>query len=206
MKKSILIAMLICTNSYAEGLFADGFQPSNLGEAIQHVGSRIRSAHSGGGKVDLSALEKMTDEQRDKAFMYHEDNPKRRENDPRRETVRMLEEFKEDVIAKYEESDRREEILNEVSDSVKTYNRRIEGGYYRYAYERIDSCLNECYHETESLGITCYENDLDRRVGCNDMASWNPQRLLCKYESSKEYDKCRDDAGWAYQVCQSKCF
>ncbi len=206
MKKTIVVILMLCSNTFADGLFADGFQPSNLGDAIQHVTGRIRSAHSGGGNVDLSALENMTDEQRDKAFMYHEDNPERRANDPRRETVKILENFQEDVVAKYEDSSRREEILEEVSTNIKSYKRRIEGGYYRYAYERIDSCLNDCYQQTEVLRLSCFEGDLDRRSDCELLSTWNPQRLICNYDSSKEFEKCDDAAAWAYQVCQSKCF
>lgn len=205
--KYMFLTLLFSSSIFAEGLFADGFTASNWGEAISHVGNRIRSAHSGGnGKVDLSALERMTPEQRDRAFMVQIDDPERSENDSRRETLAMWEKFEEELAMADFSDSRKEEIHDRVNREITTLKRHIDGGFYRYRYERYDQCLNDCSQMSEEKEIACYQVEIDKRIDCESKLLINPNRHYCNYQTKKESDKCREGSSWDYQVCQSKCF
>lgn len=206
--KTLILLMLLSTQAIGSGLFEDGFAPSDLGDAIRHVGGRIRNAHSGGNgnSVDFSALKNMTPEQRDKIFMVQVDDPERRENDSRRETLAMWEKFLEDLIVADFSDSRREEIAQHVEREIEDYKRHIEGGFYRYHYEKYDQCLSDCSHMSEEKEIACYSTEIDKRIECESKILINPNRHYCNYQTKKESDKCRDAASWDYQVCQAKCF
>lgn len=203
----LTIITLLMTTSFASGLYADGFTPSNLGDAIRHVSTRIRSAHSGGsGKVDLSALEKMTDEQREKAFMVQIDDPERKEKDMRRETLQEWEKFREDVAGADFSDSRKEEILERADSEIKAYSRRIEKGYYNYRYENLDNCINSCWHKNDMGEMSCLTKEIETRMECETKSLLNPNRHYCSYQARKEFENCDKDSGWDYQVCQAECF
>lgn len=205
--KFLFLAVVFSGSIFAEGLFADGFTASTWGEAISHVSGRIRSAHSGGsGKVDLSALERMTPEQRDRAFMVQIDDPERKENDSRKETLAMWESFEEELLVADISDSRKEEIHERVTREIETYRRHIEGGFYRYRYERYDQCLNDCSQMSEEKEIACFNIEIDKRIECESKLLINPNRHYCNYQTKKESDKCRSAASWDYQTCQAKCF
>lgn len=206
MKIKIVALFLLLSNSFAGGLYADGFTPSNLGDAIRHVSDRIRIAHSGGsGKVDLSALERMTDEQRDKAFMVQIDDPERKENDMRREILQEWEKFRDDVAnADFSES-RKEEILKRADYEIKTYARRIENGFYNYRYERLDNCINTCWHKNDMGEMSCLSKEIETRMECETKSLLNPNRHYCSYQAKKEFESCDKDESWDYQKCQAEC-
>lgn len=203
----MILALLLSTSIFADGLYADGFRPSNWAEAINHVGDRIRSSHSGGnGKITIIGLDDMTPEQRDRLYMVQINDQARMEHDSRRETLALWEDFQEELAMADFSNSRKQEIEKRVNSEIVDYKRHIEGGFYRYRSEKIDQCLNDCSHMSEEKSIACYKTEIDKRIECESKILINPSRHYCNYQTKKESDKCREEAGWDYQVCQSKCF
>lgn len=207
MKRFILaLALIGSIHSQASGLFADGFQPSNWGEAISHVGNRIRSAHSSGsGNVDVSALGKMTTEQWESKYMYIHSDESLKENDPRKEVLAEYEELQQEIFALEFNEKRREEILDKIETEIGDLERRISKGLHYYYNMDDDACIIKCHNNSDFQTISCLRKEVEKRVNeCETYSVANPYKYYCNHDAKKGFRACYDD-GWDFQTCQADC-
>jgi len=206
--KSIAFIILLFSSPVilANGIFADGFQPSNWGEAIRHVHGRIQSAHSGGQGADLSALENFTTEDYERLYMYELKDPEAKKNDPRREVIKEWSEFSLRLEnSQIDESDK-EDIQEYSNKRITDLTRQVEKGLHYDRWLKRDACLISCRNDSDVRQITCYQSEIESRESCEEMSFINPKRLVCHYKASEEQEQCSDDSSWSYQVCQSECY
>jgi hypothetical protein len=197
--------MLTSFSVSASGLFADGFQPSNLGDAIAHVGNRIRAAHSGGGYGDISALANITTEQWEKRYMYEHQDKSLIENDPRRHVLEEYEFLQQEIFDVEFNEKRREEMLEKIEKKITDLDRRISKGLHYYYNMDDDACVIRCYNESDFRTISCMRKEVDKRVTCHQSSVFNPQRHYCNYQAGNEYEACLQDDGGGFQACRADC-
>ncbi|OIQ19223.1 MAG: hypothetical protein BM556_08025 [Bacteriovorax sp. MedPE-SWde] len=205
--KKLMLSLIIMSSFYssASGLFANGFQPSNLGEAISHVGSRIRSAHSGGGYGDVSALANITTEQWEKRYMYVHDDENLKETDPRRNVLEEYQALQQEIFQVEFSENRREEMLDKIEENISDLERRIKLGLHYYYDMEDDACIIRCHNETDFRNISCLRLEVEKRTECNESSVFNPARHLCNYNAGKEFEECRNGDSWGFQECQADC-
>jgi len=191
--KKLMLSLLILSSFYtnATGLFADGFQPSNWGEAINHVGNRIRAAHSGGsGNVDLSALENFTTEDWEKRYMYSHNDESLKENDVRIEIVERYQDFQQQIFNVEFNESRREEILDQVETVISDNERRISKGLH-YSYDmKLDACLMDCRKIRAIDELVCLENEVETRVSTCE-PKFIGAKQYCNMQAKNEYKGCK---------------
>ncbi len=206
MKKTICLILLFTFNVHADGLFADGFRPSNLGDAFRHIQGRIQSAHSGGSQADLSALKGFSVEDYERLYMYELNDEEAKRLDPRREVAKewyeVLEAAKDANISESYKG----EIVDFAQTRFKTLARRVFKGLHYDRYLKRDACLISCRNEDDRRDMACFSSEIDSREVCEEKSFMNPSKYVCQYEATNISEQCFDDSSWGYQVCQAACY